>query len=69
MIYVSATLKNKLDAGFRPYVILVVCSPAFTYEALKKEKDIGTLLPCNVIMQESEKGEIEISTVAPVASK
>lgn len=67
-IDVKATLKKKLDVDFRPYVILGACNPAFAYEALKSEKNIGTMLPCNVIMQETKDGHIEISAIDPVAS-
>jgi len=67
-IDVKATLKKKLDVDFRPYVILGACNPAYAYEALKSEKNIGTMLPCNVIMQETKDGHIEISAIDPVAS-
>ncbi|MCC7400538.1 MAG: DUF302 domain-containing protein [Chitinophagaceae bacterium] len=67
-IDVKATLKKKLDVDFRPYVILGACNPSYAYEALKSEKNIGTMLPCNVIMQETKDGRIEISAVDPVAS-
>ncbi len=67
-IDVQATLKKKLDVDFRPYIILGACNPAFAYEALKSEQNIGTMLPCNVILQENKKGSIEVSAVDPVAS-
>ncbi len=67
-INVQATLKNKLDVDFRPYIILGACNPAFAYKALQSEKYIGTMLPCNVIMQQTEDGKVEISAVDPVAS-
>lgn len=67
-IDVQATLKKKLNVDFKPYVILGACNPAFAYEALKAEQNIGTMLPCNVILQENKKGHIEISAVDPVAS-
>lgn len=67
-IDVQATLKKKLDVDFRPYIILGACNPGFAYEALKAEQHIGTMLPCNVILQEIKKGSIEISAVDPVAS-
>lgn len=67
-IDVQATLKKKLDVDFRPYIILGACNPAFAYEALKAEQNIGTMLPCNVILQENKKGSIEVSAVDPVAS-
>ena len=67
-IDVRATLKNKLDVNFYNYRILGACNPPFAYEALKAENKIGTMLPCNVIVQERNKGEVEISAVNPVAS-
>lgn len=67
-IDVQATLKKKLDVDFRPYIILGACNPVFAYEALKAEQNIGTMLPCNVILQENKDGRIEVSAVDPVAS-
>jgi uncharacterized protein (DUF302 family) len=67
-IDVQATLKKKLDVDFRPYIILGACNPPFAHKALLAEKNIGTMLPCNVIIQENENGVIEVSAVDPVAS-
>ena len=67
-IDLKATLKKKLDVDFYNYKILGACNPPFAYEALKSEDKIGTMLPCNVIVQEKNKGEIEISAVDPMAS-
>lgn len=67
-IDVQATLKKKLDVDFKPYKILGACNPPFAYKALLAENKIGTMLPCNVIVQELENGEVEVSAVDPVAS-
>lgn len=67
-IDVAATLKKKLDIDFRPYRILGACNPSFAYKALQQESHIGTMLPCNVILQQTEDGKIEVSAVDPIAS-
>ncbi|MBW4090446.1 MAG: DUF302 domain-containing protein [Proteobacteria bacterium] len=67
-IDVQATLQSKLDVAFRPYRILGACNPKFAYQALQAEDKIGTMLPCNVILQQHEDGAVEISAVDPVAS-
>lgn len=67
-IDIKETLKKKLDVDFKKYRILGACNPQFAYEALKAEDKIGTMLPCNVIVQEHENGKVEISAVDPVAS-
>ncbi|UCE07860.1 MAG: DUF302 domain-containing protein [bacterium] len=67
-IDVKATLKKKLDVDFRKYKILGACNPPFAYEALKNERMIGTMLPCNVIVQEVDGGKTEVATVDPIAS-
>ncbi len=67
-IDVSATLKKKLDVDFHQYRILGACNPSFAYRALQAEPRIGTMLPCNVIVQELAKGSVEISAVDPLAS-
>jgi len=67
-IDVKATLKKKLDVDFRNYRILGACNPSFAYQALQAEDKIGTMLPCNVIVQEVSPGRVEISAVDPVAS-
>lgn len=67
-IDVSATLKKKLGVDFRPYTILGACNPSFAHKALQSEDKIGTMLPCNVVVQEVGKGRVEVSAVDPVAS-
>lgn len=67
-IDIKATLKKKLDVDFYNYKILGACNAPFAYKALQCENKIGTMLPCNVIVQEREKGTIEVSAVDPAAS-
>lgn len=67
-IDIKATLKQKLDVDFYNYRILGACNPPFAYKALQTEDKIGTMLPCNVIIQEKKQGEIEVSAVDPGAS-
>lgn len=67
-IDVKATLKKKLNVDFRNYRILGACNPPFAYQALVAEDKIGTMLPCNVIVQEKEDGQVEIAAVDPIAS-
>lgn len=67
-IDVRATLKKKLDLDFRPYTILGACNPEFAHKALASEDKIGTMLPCNVIVQELAINEVEVASVDPVAS-
>ncbi|MBW6511672.1 MAG: DUF302 domain-containing protein [Desulfuromonadaceae bacterium] len=67
-IDVKATLKKKLNADFRPYTILGACNPPFAYQALQAEPRIGTMLPCNVIVQQLENGNIDVAAVDPLAS-
>lgn len=66
-IDVKETLKKKLDEDFRPYKILGACNPPFAHKALLAEDKIGAMLPCNVIVQQSDDG-IEVAAVDPVAS-
>lgn len=67
-IDIKKTLRNKIDVDFKNYKILGACNPHFAYKALQSEDKIGVLLPCNVIVEEHENGEIEVSAVDPVAS-
>lgn len=67
-IDVKSTLKKKLDVNFQNYRILGACNPNFAYKALQTENKIGTMLPCNVIVQEMADGGVEVSAVDPMAS-
>jgi uncharacterized protein (DUF302 family) len=67
-IDVRATLESKLGEEFRGYRILGACNPPLAYRALQLEDKIGTMLPCNVIVQEHQSGGIEVSAVDPVTS-
>lgn len=66
-IDVQSTLKEKIGVDFRPYVILGACNPKMAHKALMAEDKIGTMLPCNVVIQEVE-GRTEVAAVDPVAS-
>ncbi len=67
-IDVKETLKKKLDIDFRKYRILGACNPQYAYKALEAEDKIGTMLPCNVIVQEIAGVGVEVAAVDPVAS-
>ncbi len=67
-IDVKETFKKKLDLDFRKYKILGACNPGFAHKAIETESRIGAFLPCNVIVQELENGDIEVSAVDPEAS-
>jgi uncharacterized protein (DUF302 family) len=60
--------KKKLGIDFRPYLILGACNPNLAYQALTVEDKIGTMLPCNVVVQQHDDNRIEVSAVDPVAS-
>jgi len=66
-IDVKATLKKKLDADFRRYIILGACNPKLAYQALQNELEIGLLLPCNVIVYETNEGQSIVSIVDPLS--
>ena len=67
-IDVAETLRKKIGVDFRPYRILGACNPAFAHQALLEEDKIGTMLPCNVIVQALGEDRTEIAAVDPVAS-
>ena len=67
-IDVREALKKKLDVNFQKYKILGACNPFFAYKALQMEDKIGTMLPCNVIVQEISEGVVEVAAIDPIAS-
>lgn len=67
-IDVQKALKEKIDKEMHPYTILGACSPQHAYQALLRENKIGSMLPCNVVVQEKKRGQVEVSAVDPVAS-
>jgi uncharacterized protein (DUF302 family) len=60
------TLKKKLNLQFRNYKILGACNPEFAYQAVSLESHMGVMLPCNIVVQEHENGEIEVSATNPM---
>jgi len=67
-IDIKETLEKKLDVNFNNYKILGACNPPYAHKALLAENKIGTMLPCNVIVQELDTGSVEVSAVNPMAS-
>lgn len=67
-IDVKEALKKKMDVDFRKYRILGACNPPYAYKALQTEDKIGTMLPCNVIVQELDDGSVEVAAIDPIAS-
>lgn len=67
-IDVQSTLKQKIGADFHKYRILGACNPGLAHRALQAEDKIGTMLPCNVVVQEHADGKVEVSAIDPVAS-
>jgi uncharacterized protein (DUF302 family) len=67
-IDVKATLKKKLDVDFRKYLILGACNPPYAYRSLQAELDVGLLLPCNVIIYETEDKKVHVSALNPIAA-
>lgn len=67
-IDIQEALKTKIGVDFRPYTILGACNPALAHEALKLEDKVGTMLPCNVVVQTRADGSSEVAAIDPVAS-
>lgn len=67
-IDVHGTLKKKLGVDFRKYRILGACNPPYAYKALQVEPHVGAMLPCNVVVQEYENGDVEVAAIDPLAS-
>ena len=67
-IDIKETLKKKLDVDFKKYKILGACNPPFAYKALQSEDKIGTMLPCNIIVQELGPNKIEVAAINPMVS-
>ncbi len=67
-IDVKETLRKKLGVDFRHYTILGACNPTLAHQALQLEDKVGTMLPCNVVVQDIGGGKVEIAAVDPVAS-
>jgi uncharacterized protein (DUF302 family) len=65
---VKATLKKKLDREFRKYVILGACNPPFAHRSLEADLDVGLLLPCNVIVYETDDKKAYVSVINPVSA-
>ncbi|AKD04320.1 DUF302 domain-containing protein [Pontibacter korlensis] len=59
---------EKLDVDFREYKILGACNPKLAYQAIGQEDKIGVMLPCNVLVQEHENGEVEVTAINPMES-
>lgn len=67
-IDVKATMKKKLDLDFRDYRILGACNPPLAHQALTADDKIGTMLPCNVIVQDLGGGQVEVAAIDPAIS-
>jgi uncharacterized protein (DUF302 family) len=67
-IDVKKTMKEKIGADFRNYRILGACNPKLAHEALQLEDKVGTMLPCNVVVQDAGAGKTEVAAIDPVAS-
>jgi uncharacterized protein (DUF302 family) len=67
-IDIQQTLKTKIGVDFRPYMILGACNPSLAFEALQLEDKVGTMLPCNVVLQHVAPNRTEVAAIDPVAS-
>jgi len=67
-INIREKLKEKLGVDFHRYLILGACNPSYAHKALQVEDKIGTMLPCNVIVQEKNNGMVEVAVIDPIAS-
>lgn len=67
-IDLKAKFSEKLGKDFRNYKILGACNPKLAFEAIQKESHIGVMLPCNVLVQEHQSGEVEVSAINPMQS-
>lgn len=67
-INIKSTFKKKLDVDVNKYVILGACNPNYAFNALKEDSKLGVFLPCNVIVEEHDNGDIEVAAVDPIAS-
>jgi len=67
-IEMHKTLKEKINVDFRNYTILEACNPPFAYKSLQAEKNIGIVLPCNVVVQEADNGNVDVAVVNPLVA-
>jgi uncharacterized protein (DUF302 family) len=65
-IDVRDTFKKNLNVGFRNYKILGACNPLFAYKAISLESHMGVMLPCNIVVQEHENGDVEVLAINPL---
>ncbi len=68
IIDLKEKFKEKLDTDFRNYTILGACNPGLAFKAIEQEDKIGTMLPCNVLVQQHANGEVEVSAINPMES-
>lgn len=67
-IDMAGTMKKRLNVDMRPYKILGACNPPFAYQALQADRNIGLLLPCNVVVQDAGAGKTEVAVIDPLIS-